>query len=229
MVLLAFLVCAQAFGGMPEGRFNPGFRGGYRGGYGFRGGYGYRGGYYGRPGWYRGGFGWGPGWFLPALPLGCVTIGFGGAAWYYGGGYWYQPYGGGYMVALPPVGIAVSVLPSGCSTLVVGGVTYYCANDVYYTAVPGGTGYVVAAPPPGQPRAGSLDAVALDALVIIPRNGQSDDKIMSDRRDAQRFAMDQSSYDPADSDPADPGTPRARQAYLRAMKTYLEGKGYTVK
>jgi hypothetical protein len=46
---------------------------------------------------------------------------------------------------------------------------------------------------------------------------------------AERFAQNQSRYDPARSDPADPGTPRARQSYLRAMKSYLETRGYSVK
>jgi hypothetical protein len=69
----------------------------------------------------------------------------------------------------------------------------------------------------------------MDAMVIIPRHGQSDDKILADRRDAQRYAAAQSRYDPARSDPADPGTPRARQSYLRAMKSYLENRGYSVK
>jgi hypothetical protein len=65
--------------------------------------------------------------------------------------------------------------------------------------------------------------------VIIPRNGQTEAKILADRQAAQRFASNQAGYDPAHSDPADPGTPRARQSYLRAMKGYLENQGYTVK
>jgi hypothetical protein len=208
---------------MPEGRFQPGFRGGY----------GYRGGFYGRPGWYGGPrWGWGPGFFVPGLPLGCLTLSFGGAAWYYGGGYWYRPYGVGYVVDLPPAGIVIPALPYGYTTFVYGGVSYYCADDVYYTAAPGG--YVVTAPPPGRenlpgPQPGSPDAAALDALVIIPKQGQSEDRILADRREAQRYAAAQSRYDPARSDPTDPGTPRARQSYLRAMKSYLERRGYSVK
>jgi hypothetical protein len=217
--LLVFMIAAQGFSGMPGSGFYPGFRGGY----------GYRGGFYGRP--LQGGprWGWGPGWFVPRLPLGCLTLSFGGAAWYYGGGFWYQPSGAGFVVAIPPVGLLVPVLPPDCSTVVLGGVTYFCANDVYYTAAAPGPGYVVAAPPPGQPPPGSPDAAALDALVIIPRNGQDEPRILADRQDAQRFASNQAGYDPARADPTDPGTPRARQRYLRVMKSYLEDRGYTVK
>lgn len=233
LCLLALLLATQVAVAGPERGFRPGFRGyGPRGGYG----YGYRGRFYGRPGWHGGprwGWGWGPGFFVSGLPMGCLTLSFGGAAWYYGGGYWYRPYGAGFMVDFPPAGIVIPALPYGCTTFVDGGLTYYCANDVYYTAGPGG--YVVTAPPPGwedlpgQPPAGSPDAAALEAMVIIPKRNQSDDKILADRREAQRYAAAQSRYDPARSDPADPGTPRARQAYLRAMRSYLERQGYSVK
>lgn len=43
-----------------------------------------------------------------------------------------------------------------------------------------------------------------------------------------RFAENRAGYDPARSDPNDPGTPRARQSYLRALKSYLEERGYSV-
>jgi hypothetical protein len=229
LILLGLLAAPPASAGLPGAGPYPRFHGGYGyGGHGY--GYGYRG--YGYPGRFYGWHGWGPGYYFPVLPVGCLALSFGGAAWYYGGGYWYRPSGVGFVLDLPPVGLVVPVLPPGCTTLVLGGVTYYCANDVYYTAVPSGQGYVVAAPPPGAatpaPPPGSPDAAALEALVIIPRNGQKEAQILADRRDAQAFASRQARYDPAHSDPAAPGTPRARQAYLRAMKAYLESHGYTV-
>ncbi len=83
-------------------------------------------------------------------------------------------------------------------------------------------------PPPMPPPAGSPDAAALDALVVIPRKGQSDAKLQADRLTAQRFAANQAGYDPAHSDPSDPGTGRARQRYFQVMKSYLENLGYAV-
>jgi hypothetical protein len=65
--------------------------------------------------------------------------------------------------------------------------------------------------------------------MIIPKEGQKEDKMVADRQQARRYAMDKSGYDPQRSDPSDPGTPRARQAYLKALKSYLEDRGYSVK
>jgi hypothetical protein len=263
-LVLGLLASIQGFAAMPGGGDMPRFRGGYGGG--FRGGYG--GGFRGRYGWRGGpGYGWGRGCYLAGLPFGCLTLAFGGAAWYYGGGYWYRPYGAGYIVDYPPAGIVVPFLPSGYVTYSYSGVPYYWADDVYYTAVASGPGYVVAAPPPGatppssqppsppsgqapgqsgspspsqpgsqpssqpnsQPPGDASEATVPDALVILPENGQTQAQILADRQAAQRYASSKAGYDPARSDPADPGTPRARQAYLRAMKSYLETRGYSVK
>jgi hypothetical protein len=131
----------------------------------------------------------------------------------------------------------------GYATFWFGGVPYYNYDDVYYADAPSG-GYVVVDPPPetgrqesgkpAQPKsetpdAGHVDAAALDALLIIPKKGQSEEQMVTDRKEAQLYALDKSGYDPTHSDPSDPGTPRARQAYLRAMRSYLEERGYSVK
>ena len=68
-----------------------------------------------------------------------------------------------------------------------------------------------------------------DALLIIPKEGQNEQKMQADRQNAQRYAAEESGFDPAHSDASDPGTPRARRAYFRAMKSYLEERGYSVK
>ena len=222
--ILGLLMAAQGFAGIPRGGgFYWGVHRGFRGGF--------RGPTFGRARW-RGA--WGPGFFFPAVPLGCVTLTFGGALWYYGDGFWYRPWDAGCLADYPPAGIAVPSLPPGCATYSEGGVVYYSAHGVTYTAAPGG-GYVVVKPPPGrvalplQPPPGSPDAAALDALVTLPRNGQSEAAMLADRREAQLFATNRTGYDPARSDPDDPGTPRARKAFLNTMRTYLEGRGYTVR
>jgi len=181
-------------------------------------------------GGYRGGAG------LPvrALPAGCATYRFGGSPWFFGGGIWYRPWGFGYGAFYPPVGLALAMLPLGYLTYYYSGVPYYWYNDVYYVDAPSG-GYLVADPPMSAPaappprEAASPASAPADALLIIPKEGQNEQKMMADRQNAQRYAMDESGFDPARSDPNDPGTPRARRAYFRAMKSYLEERGYSVK
>jgi len=179
---------------------------------------------------------------LRSLPRGHATYYHGGSPYYFHRGHWYGAWRGGYRWAYPPIGLGLSVLPLGYMTLWFGGVPYYCYDDVYYRESASG-GYVVVDPPeepraspaPGAPpaapaaRPASPDAAALDALLIIPKKGQSEEQMQADRQAAQRYALDKSGFDPATSDPQDPGTPRARQAYLRAMRSYLEERGYSVK
>lgn len=189
-----------------------------------------------RPGWGgRGGYG-GP-WFgrsARALPYGYRSYAWHGSPYYLSGGMWYRPWGGWYYGCYPPIGLALATLPFGYETFWWGGMRYYGFDDVYYTDAPAG-GYVVADPPPNRaPRAadpvpGTPDAAALDALLIVPLKGQGEDQMKGDRANARRYALEESGYDPARSDPNDPGTPRARRAYLRAMKEYLESRGYSVK
>ncbi len=106
---------------------------------------------------------------------------------------------------------------------------------MWYKADPGGGGYVVCAPPPGreapaaQPAPGTPEDAGLAPLILIPRKGQTEEQMLADRRDAQRFAAEKSGYDPVRSNAADPGVPRARQNYLQNLKAFLEGRGYSVK
>jgi len=184
-----------------------GFRGGMRAGFGFHG--------YGTVG---------------VLPRGYMTYRWGGSPYFCSGGFWYRPWGGAYVGCYPPFGLYLPILPLACTALWLDGVRYYTYQDVYYTDAPSG-GYVVAEPPTSRvapaPSAERGDAAG-DALLISPKEGQSPERMKADRSDAQRYAMQKSGYDPAYSDPNDPGTPRARKAYLRAMRTWLEDHGYTV-
>ena len=200
-----------------------GIRGGLRGGFGppARG-------IYGR----GGGFG---GVRLSVLPFGYRPYRYGGIDCYYGGGIWYRPWGGGFAPFYPPIGLSLTVLPFGYSTYYYGGVPYYWYEDVYYTDAASG-GYVVADPPvqgdsyrpAPQPSRPSVESPA-DSLLIIPKEGQSEQKMQADRQSARNYAMDESGFDPGRADASDPGTARARRAYFRAMKSYLEERGYLVK
>ena len=188
------------------------------------------------------------GGMVRALPGGYATYRFGGSPWYYGGGIWYRPWGGRFAAFYPPVGLCLGALPFGYMTYYYSGMPYYYYQDVYYTDAPTG-GYMVAEPPAGaetyrqaapapQSPAASAPAPAgaaspnnapADALLIIPKEGQNEQKMQTDRQNAQRYAVEESGFDPATGDASDPGTPRARRAYFRAMKSYLEERGYSVK
>ena len=177
---------------------------------------------------------------IRALPRGYVTFRFGGSPYFYNGGLWYRPWRGAYIGCYPPIGLGLAVLPVGYATYWYGGVPYYCYQDVYYTSVATG-GYQVVEPPPDAPPVGQPPAPpqappaaprpdpTLDALLIVPQDGQTEEQMKADRRDAQAFARQKSGYDPSDVNPDDPGIPRARQAYRRALRNYLEQRGYSVK
>ena len=214
---------------------HPGGGGGFHGGGGFGGAY--HGAGYGR-GSFGSGYG-GRGWFggnVRALAGGYSRAWYGGSPYYCSGGFWYRPWNGWYLGCYPPIGLWIDTLPLGCDPFWADGVHYYTNQDVYYTDAASG-GYTVTAPPygldasptPSRPIPGSPDALALDALRIVPEKGQDATKAKADREDAQRYAEQKSGYDPADSDPEDPGTPRARRAYFPALRTYLADRGYSVK
>jgi hypothetical protein len=109
-----------------------GFHGGgghFRGGVGFRGGIGIG----------FGGFGFGFGGYprfgyrIGFLPYGYYPFYFGTDLYYYYGGIFYRPYdGGGYEVAIPPVGAVVPGMPRGAKSIVIDGQQYYEFNGVYY-------------------------------------------------------------------------------------------------
>ncbi|BDU76864.1 DUF6515 family protein [Mesoterricola sediminis] len=182
----------------------------------------------GRPG---GGVSW-HGAPYRVLPRGYATYYWGGHPYYYASGIWYRPWRGAYLGWYPPIGICLDVLPPGYSTFWWGSDRYYVYENVYYRDAPAG-GYMVAEPPEGreraaEPRTPTPDEAALDALLITPKEGQSVERMKADRADAKRYALRKSGFDPAYSDPGDPGTPRARRAYLRALREYLETRGYEV-
>ena len=233
----ALLVAAIASAG-PPGSHGGGFGGGFHGG-------GFHGSGYARRGFAGGGsapwaqrrasgYGQGnPGWIgsrVNALPGGFATYRYGGSPYYFAGGCWYRPWNGIYLGCYPPIGLYLPMLPWGCDSFWDDGICYYTYQDVYYTDT-GSGGYEVVDPPPGQepPAPGpAMDRPDPEPLAIVPEKGQDPARMKQDRADAQRYAIQRSGYDPAYGDPSDPGTPRARQAYLKALRSYLEGRGYSL-
>lgn len=161
------------------------------------------------------------GYLAPVLPAGALTIGWGGANWFFHGGVWFRPHGGRFVVAVPPVGIVLPVLPPAYVTLWVGGAPYYYANGVYYAPLPG-RGYGVVAPPPGAEAAQPVPMPPPQPRpppepVVYPRNGQSPAQTETDRQECNRWATTQ------------PSALADAEVFQRAVAACLDGRGYTVR
>jgi Family of unknown function (DUF6515) len=157
------------------------------------------------------------GFVYGTLPVGAVSVGYGGGNYFFHGGVWFRPYGTRYVVVQPPVGIYLPVLPGDYATVWVGGVPYYYADGVYYNAAPG-RGYVVVAPPPGAEAAPTtpVPAPAPDPI-FYPRTGQSAEQTEADRRDCNAWATTQ------------PNAMADAKVFQRATEACMDGRGYTVR
>ena len=135
--------------------------------------------------------------FHTALPADYHPYYRGGSRYFFSGGIWYAPRGAGFIVVRPPAGLIISVLPPYYSTVWIGGIPYYYADDVYYTAEPGQSGYMVVDPPANadQPQE-QPPGNSYDDLIIYPKNGQSGAQQAADRYECHNWAKGQSGFDP---------------------------------
>ena len=160
------------------------------------------------------------GYVYGTLPVGAVSVGFGGGNYFFHGGVWFRPYGGRYVVVEPPVGIFLPVLPPDYATVWVGGVPYYYADGVYYNVAPG-HGYVVVAPPPGVDTTQTVAPPAPPPVapdpIFYPRNNQSAAQTEADRRDCNSWATTQ------------PNAMADAKVFQRATEACMDGRGYTVR
>jgi len=158
------------------------------------------------------------GYVTGVLPLGAISVGFGGGNYFFHGGVWFRPVGGRYVVVTPPIGIFLPVLPPDYVTLWMGGAPYYYANGTYYAPAPG-QGYVVVAPPPGADTAQPTQPPAPPAPepIIYPRNNQSAAQTEADRRDCNSWATTQ------------PNAMADAKVFQRAVDACMDGRGYTVR
>jgi hypothetical protein len=160
------------------------------------------------------------GYVYGMLPVGAVSVGFGGGNYFFHGGVWFRPYAGRYVVVEPPVGIFLPVLPPDYATVWVGGVPYYYADGVYYNVAPG-RGYVVVAPPPGVDTTQTLPPPAPPPVapdpIFYPRNNQSAAQTEADRRDCNSWATTQ------------PNAMADAKVFQRATEACMDGRGYTVR
>jgi hypothetical protein len=177
--------------------------------------------YYGGGGYY-GGWGWPWGW------------GYGHGA--YLGASWYRP-------GLA-IGLTVPLLPLGYTTHYVDRTPYYYHDSTYYLR--DGDGYRVVDRPPSQPLPpGPAPVVAAPPVVngpaptyvqpektgqlfAYPRNNQSATTATFDRIECEKWASEQTGFQPAQS--ADNATNAPKKSdYQRAVAACLEGRGYSVR
>lgn len=164
----------------------------------------------------------------------------GGARYYFSGGVWYAPRGGGFVVVTPPVGLVISALPPFYSTVWIGGIPYYYADNAYYTWQPDQGGYAVvnppgdadqsSLPPDGGDVAPSPDPSAQPDVIICPKNGQTKDQQAADEYECHNWATTQTGFDPTQPGGGVPAgdADRSHSNFDRAMSACLQGRGYQV-
>jgi len=149
--------------------------------------------------------------------------------YFYYGGVWYQPTGPRFVVVAPPLGIVVPFLPPFYSTVWIAGTPYYYANDTYYVWRPDLSGYQVTSLPPQAPE--QEPNLSADQLFIYPKKGQSEKQLADDRFECYRWSVGQTGYDPIEppENLSQSALNAKREDYQRAMKTCLDGRGYSVR
>jgi hypothetical protein len=153
----------------------------------------------------------------------------GGHRYYFSGGAWYEPRGGGFVVIRPPSGLVISVLPPFYSTVWFGGAPYYYADNVYYTWQPDQNGYAVVDPPEDADAPAPPPDSAQDDLMIYPKNGQTKEQQAADQFECHDWAKGQTGFDPTEPGGGSSGnTDAARSNYNRAISACLQGRGYQV-
>lgn len=166
---------------------------------------------------------------VKVLPHRHVIIRYHNTHYYYYGGIWYRPSGTRFIVVAPPVGVVVPVLPPFYTTIWFNSVPYYYANDVYYVWRPDLDGYVVAEPP--EEISEEMQPVMSDELYIYPKKGQSEEKQADDRFACHQWSVKQTNYDPTkpSENMSVSALNKTRENYQRAMRSCLEGRGYSVR
>jgi len=83
---------------------------------------------------------------IASVPFGAVVLHLGGHPYHYYNGTFYRPYGYGFSIVTPPVGIIVPMLPPGCVSVMIGGRPCYYYSGTYYMPL-ADNGYQVIEPP----------------------------------------------------------------------------------
>lgn len=91
-----------------------------------------------------------------------VSVQFGGIPYRYQYGHFYRPFGAGFSIVMPPIGIRIGTLPPGYRRVMVGPSPYYYYNGIYYRGLPDQQ-YEVVNPPLGA----TVDALRPGARVAV--------------------------------------------------------------
>lgn len=168
------------------------------------------------------------GHIITVLPKRRIPIHYHNRDYFYFGGVWYLPSGLNMVVVKPPFGIVVPVLPPYYTTVWLHNRPYYYANDIYYVWRADLNGYQVTAPPPEQTQ--EQTTYLADEIFIYPKQGQDEQQQANDRYECHRWGAEQSGYNPTlpPNNVTLSELGRLRENYQRAMKTCLEGRGYSV-
>lgn len=179
------------------------------------------------------GNGWGPGpqyrpgYTVDRFPDREYRVPYRGQDFFYSGGYWYRPQGPRYVVVAPPYGIRTRALPDYATRMWIGGGVFFLAAGTYYQYMDNTQDYVVVNPPQGvvasQPQPAQGDNLE---VAFYPANGQGPSQMEQDRYDCQRYAAQQSGFDPATATyaPAD----SVAYLYRQNMGNCLVSRGYQV-
>lgn len=158
-----------------------------------------------------------------------IRVPYRGVDFFYSEGYWYQPRGSSYVVVEPPFGMRVSTLPDYSQEVWINGDLYFLAAGSYYQWQ--GNDYVVVqrpmeqmsiAPPPPQ----QVPANSPYEPVAYAVRGQSPEQFQQDHYDCYRYAVGQSTFDPAQATYAP--APQVAGAFRSAMAACYAGRGYRV-
>ncbi|MBI6899836.1 hypothetical protein JET64_23775 [Pseudomonas putida] len=177
------------------------------------------------------GNGWGPGpqyhpgHTVERFPDRYWKVPYRGQDYFYSGGYWYRPHGGGYVVVTPPYGVRVGYLPSYAREVWLSGALFFLVADTYYQYQADSREYVVVNPPAVAPaplpqQGGGYDVIA------YPMYGQGPEQQEQDRYQCHRWAVSQSGFDPATASYAPPAN--VADNYRRALGACLSGRGYSI-
>jgi len=167
--------------------------------------------------------GYGPGYFVPRLPLGYARVGVGGMNYFYSGGIFYGSAPRGYVMVGAPIGAVVHTLPPAYEVVMMGPATYYQSGAAWYSWDPGVGGYRVVSPPPAPPDVGT--EYAANEVYFYPARGQDERQQEQDRYECHRWAVGESRFDPSVSQ--QPDNVHRYKDYQRAITACLVGRGYT--
>lgn len=189
-----------------------------------------------RPGdnhWQGGGRGngWGPGpqyrpgYVIDRFPGQNYRVPYRGQDYFFSDGYWYRPQGPRYVVVRPPYGVRVRYLPDYAERMWIGSAMFFLAAGTYYQYQANSQEYVVVNPPVASPQPIQQASNGYD-VAAYPANGQTLQQIDQDRYECQRWATQQSGFDPAQATYAP--APEVLNIYRQNLANCYVSRGYTV-